>query len=114
MTLRKVHLSILFFNKMDLQIIEQLNKIERLLESQNLLAREVLNLNDAAQYLELSTSHLYRLTSTGCIPFYKPNGKKLYFKRLELDQWLLRNRNITKDEIETQAANYLIKKGRVY
>lgn len=95
-------------------LIERLEKIERLLESQNLLQKEVLNLNDAALYLELSASHLYRLTSTGCIPYYKPNGKKLYFKRLELDQWLLRNRSTTKEEIETQAANYLIKKGRVY
>ena len=95
-------------------IIERLEKIERLLESQNLLQKEVLNLNEAALYLELSTSHLYRLTSTGCIPFYKPNGKKLYFKRLELDQWLLRNRSTSKEEIETHAANYLIKKGRVY
>lgn len=95
-------------------IIERLEKIERLLESQNLLQKEVLNLNESALYLELSTSHLYRLTSTSCIPYYKPNGKKLYFKRTELDQWLLRNRVITKDEIETQAANYLIKKGRVY
>jgi excisionase family DNA binding protein len=94
-------------------LIERLEKIERLLESQNLLQKEVLNLNDAALYLELSASHLYRLTSTGCIPFYKPNGKKLYFKRLELNQWLLRNRSTTKEEIETQAANYLIKKGRV-
>lgn len=94
-------------------ILERLEKIERLLESQNLLQKEVLNLNDAALYLELSASHLYRLTSTGYIPFYKPNGKKLYFKRLELDQWLLRNRSTTNEEIETQAANYLIKKGRV-
>lgn len=94
-------------------LIDRLEKIERLLESQNLLQKEVLNLNDAALYLELSASHLYRLTSTGCIPYYKPNGKKLYFKRLELDQWLLRNRSTTKEEIETQAANYLIKKGRV-
>ena len=95
-------------------ILERLEKIERLLESQNLLQKEVLNLNDAALYLELSASHLYRLTSTGCIPYYKPNGKKLYFKRLELDQWLLRHRSTTQEEIETQAANYLIKKGRVY
>lgn len=94
-------------------LLERLEKIERLLESQNLLQKEVLNINESALYLELSTSHLYRLTSTNCIPYYKPNGKKLYFKRTELDQWLLRNRVTTKEEIETQSANYLIKKGRV-
>ena len=64
-------------------------------------------------YLELSQSHLYKLTSSGSIPHYKPNGKKLYFKREELDTWLLRNRNNSIDEIEQEAANYLIKKGRV-
>jgi excisionase family DNA binding protein len=63
--------------------------------------------------LELSQSHLYKLTSAGSIPHYKPNGKKLYFNREELDQWLLRNRNATNDEIEQQAADYLIRKGRV-
>jgi hypothetical protein len=30
-----------------------------------------------------------------------------------MDDWLLRNRQDTQDEIEQQAANYIIKKGRV-
>lgn len=96
------------------ELLKRLEKIERLIESQNLITKDVLNLNEAAQYLELSASHLYRLTSTDHIPYYKPNGKKLYFKRLELDQWLLRNRSTPKEEVETAAANYLIRKGRVH
>lgn len=95
------------------EILERLKRLETLIEEQNLIGKEVLNFNEAAKYLELSHSHLYKLTSAGNIPFYKPNGKKLYFNRLELDEWLLRNRNSTQDEIEQQAADYLIKKGRV-
>jgi excisionase family DNA binding protein len=98
---------------MDKNIIEKLNRIEKLLIEQQTMQKQVLNFNETSQYLELSHSHLYKLTSTGAVPHYKPNGKKIYFNRLELDTWLLRNRIDSHDEIEKQAANYLIKKGTV-
>ena len=98
---------------MDTNILEKLERIEKLLETQQAMQKQVLNFNDACIYLELSQSHLYKLTSTGSIPHYKPNGKKLYFNRQELDNWLLRNRSNSIDEIEQEAANYLINKGRV-
>lgn len=94
-------------------IIQKLDSIERMLTEQNMLQKEVLTFNEAAIYLEVSHSHLYKMTSTGLIPSYKPNGKKLYFNRKELDNWLLSNRQSSQEEIEQQAANYLIKKGRV-
>ncbi len=98
---------------MDVKIIERLESIEKLLLEQQTLQKQVLNSNETCKYLELSQSHLYKLTSTGAIPHYKPNGKKIYFQRQELDQWLLRNRMDSRDEIEQQAADYLIKKGKV-
>lgn len=94
------------------EILKRLDKIERLLESQNLVRKDVLNFNEASEYLELSHSHLYKLTSDGAIPHYKPQGKKIYFNRTELNAWLQRNRQTTKEEIEKQAADYIIKKGR--
>ena len=98
---------------MDVNIIERLDRIEKMLKTQQAMQKQVLNFNETCTYLELSHSHLYKLTSTGAIPYYKPNGKKLYFQREELDQWLLRNRNESQYEVEQQAANYLISKGRV-
>jgi excisionase family DNA binding protein len=95
------------------EILKRLQDLHNLVENQGINAKEVLNMVEASKYLELSVSHLYKLTSTGLIPHYKPNGKKLYFKRTELDAWLLRNRSVTKDEIEQEAANYLVRKGRV-
>lgn len=94
-------------------IIQKLNSIEKMLTEQNMLKKEVLTFNEAAIYLDVSHSHLYKMTSTGVIPSYKPNGKKLYFNRSELDSWLLSNKQLSQEEIEQQAANYLIKKGRV-
>ena len=42
-----------------------------------------------------------------------PMVRSFISTREELDKWLLRNRNATNDEIEQQAADYLIRKGRV-
>ena len=78
------------------------------MQDQNLLKKEVLNFNETYKYLEMSASHLYKLTRQKQIPHFCPQGKKLYFSRIELDQWLLRNRKDSIDDIETMAANYLI------
>ncbi len=92
----------------EILILEKLEKLEQRIGEQNLLMKEVLNFNDACNYLDISASHLYKLTSQKSIPHFCPQGKKLYFKRAELDEWLLRNRQDTTDEIETMAANYLL------
>ncbi|MBL4653432.1 MAG: helix-turn-helix domain-containing protein [Flavobacteriales bacterium] len=94
------------------QIISKLDSIEQLITEQGLLKKEVLNFSESCSYLGLSQSHLYKLTSTKSIPHFCPQGKRLYFNRLELDDWLQRNRQTTTDEIDKQAADYVISKGR--
>ena len=74
------------------------------------LKQEILNFNDACQFLDYSKSYLYKLTHSRQIPHYKPNGKKLYFKRSDLEAWLLRNRVKTAAEIEQEAIEYVVKK----
>ncbi len=88
-------------------IDERLSKIESLLLSQ----KKVLNLDEVAVVTGLSKSHLYKLTSNGKIPHYKPNGKFIFFDRNEIEDWLLRNRVKTVNEIEAEAASY-VNKGR--
>jgi hypothetical protein len=46
------------------------------------------------------------------IPHFCPQGKKLYFRRDELDTWLQRNRQSSTDEIDQAATNYLIRNKR--
>ena len=70
------------------------------------LQKDVLTLEDVAQYTGLSRSQIYKLTSSGEIPHYKPNGKYIYFDRLEVDNWLRRNRIASSDEITSKAAGY--------
>ena len=93
-------------------ILEKLNQLEQKIDEQALLKKEVLNFNDACKYLDISASHLYKLTSQKLIPHFCPHGKKLYFNRQELDEWLMRNRQTSTDEIAKQAANYIINNKR--
>ena len=93
-------------------MIQKLESIEKMLYEQNMLQKEVLNFNEAAVYIEVSHSHLYKLTSTGTIPAYKPNGKKLYFNREELNRWLLSNRQASISDIEEEVSQFKLKSGR--
>lgn len=73
--------------------------------------KEVLTSDEAARYMGVSLSYLYKLTMRQQIPHYKPMGKMVYFNRLELEEWLQRNRVSTEDEISQQAQAYCMKKG---
>lgn len=89
-------------------IDERLKSIEDLLLSQ----KAVFNFNELAKYTGLSKSHLYKLTSSGGVPCYKPKGKHIFFSKAEIDQWLLQNRKATSDEIEAKASTYLVTKNK--
>ena len=60
-----------------------------------------------ATYTGLSKSYLYKLTSTGGIPCYKPQGKMVYFNKIEIDGWLLQNRKATNKELEDKASTFV-------
>lgn len=85
------------------QIEQKLERIEKLLISQ----KTVLNFEELVEYTGLSQSYLYKLTSKGDIPFYRPNGKQLYFNKAEIDAWLLRNRSKTNEEIQNEVTTNL-------
>ena len=80
-------------------ILDKLTEIANKLDEQNMLQKTVLNFNEACKYLDVSPSHLYKLTSARQVPHFCPQGKKLYFRREELDLRLQRNRQSTTTEI---------------
>jgi len=89
-----------------IKLDERLSRIEDLLLSQ----KTVLNFDEVAVYTGLSKSHLYKLTSTGGIPCYKPTGKKIYFDKEEIDEWLLRGKKLSQDEIDDKAEAHLMRR----
>ena len=84
----------------------RLQNIEELLLTQ----KTVLKLDEVILFTGLSKSYLYKLTSTGGIPCYKPQGKYIFFKKTEVENWLLQNRKSTTIEIDEMANNHIILK----
>lgn len=90
------------------EIQARLERIESLLTEIKTTATKPLDINEAAAYLHQSKSHVYQLTSRGLIAHFKPNGKKLYFLKSDLDAYLLRNRRSTVEEIDSAAASHIV------
>ena len=78
------------------------------IEEQLFIHKNILSFEEASIFLNLSKSYLYKLTSGGLIPHYKPQGKMLYFEKSELEEWLRQNPIKNKQEIMDLAVTYVL------
>lgn len=62
---------------------------------------KLLSVGEAAIYLNLALQTLYGFTSKNLVPFIK-KGKKLYFKKADLDEWLLSGKQKTVIELKKE------------
>lgn len=81
-----------------------MERIEKLLTNN----KEVLTFEEACEYMGVSRSFLYKLTSRRQIPHSKPNGKMIFFEKQKLNLWLLRNKRKSEVEIESEALKYTL------
>jgi excisionase family DNA binding protein len=86
---------------------EDLRKVADLITA-NIISttKAVLTADEAARYMGISKSTLYKMTMRKQIPHSKPNGKMCYFLRTELEAWLMSNRVATIDELQERAQAY--------
>jgi hypothetical protein len=82
---------------------QRLQRIESLLTFQ----KNVLTFEEGCNYCDFTPSHGYKLTSLRKIPFSKPDGKKIFFCREDLEKWLLRNPVKTQEEIDMEASTFV-------
>ena len=69
-----------------------------------LAAKNVLNITEAAFILGMTPQEVRQKVRDREIAAYKPNHNRLYFKKTDLEHWMLQNRSRTAEELE-QAAN---------
>jgi excisionase family DNA binding protein len=86
---------------------EELKQVADLITANTIFCtKEILTSDEAAKYMGISKSYLYKLTMRQQIPHYKPMGKMCYFNRQELEQWLQSNRVSTATELADKAMAY--------
>jgi len=90
------------------QIFEKVEKIEVLileLQPQGGEQSKMLNVHEAAAFLNMTVAALYTLVSRKDIPVNKP-GKRLYFDKDELNAWIRNGKKKTMATIEQEATTY--------
>ena len=65
-----------------------LNQRLKTIEDTLYSAKEILNMKEVCQFLDISQSLLYKLTCNGEIPHFKPHGKIIFFEKKELIKWI--------------------------
>ena len=89
-----------------LKVESQDHRIEVL---ENILkdAKQVLTLEEAALFMGISKSSLYKMTHKHELPFFRPNGKLIYFEKAELLKWMRQNRIMTEAETKDAATEHI-------
>lgn len=82
---------------------ERLERIERLLI---ISAKEALTVAEVALFMGVSESRVRHLTCERAMPYYK-QGTKTFFKKSEIEKWMLSDRVDTASESEEKAATYV-------
>ena len=70
-----------------------------------------LTVEEACTYVGVSKSAMYKYMHRREIPYYKPNGKKAYFKPEDLDIWVFRNRVNSAEELRRRVDEGLQTRG---
>lgn len=86
-----------------MSIEERLDRIERLVI---IGTKDVLNTSEVALMLNIAVQTVRNLMHDKSIPYYK-HGGKAFFKKSEIEAWMLDERIPTNDEINSQAATYI-------
>jgi len=99
--------SIVVIGKSELETLIQ-NSLRKVLNEQSKLSQktedEIFNINQAAKFLNLALPTIYGFTAKRAIPFYK-RAKKLYFKKSDLEKWIMDGRRKTSSEIIAEVNN---------
>lgn len=69
-------------------------------------AKTVLDFGETLLFTGLSKGHLYRLTSGRQIPFFRKN-RKLYFKKSDLERWMLETPCPSEKDVQSKASTYV-------
>lgn len=82
------------------ELQERVNRLENLCY----VAKEVLNLEEAANFLGVAKSTLYKMTHLNQLPYFKPAGKLIFFEKQKLIDWVRGAKSKSIDEIKEEAA----------
>ena len=79
------------------------------MEKNAIYTKRVLNSDEAAEFLGIKKRTLWNLTCSGILPYSNPNGKRLFFDRIKLEEWMLQNESPGSQQRQALAATHISK-----
>lgn len=92
--------------------MEGIKANENLQIAQIIAHKEILSFKEALVYLDVSESTLYKMTAKKDIDFTKPNGGKIYFRKSDLNNWMLQSKSESESVLEDEIFNHLKRNGK--
>ena len=83
---------------------DAINERFKLIEETLYSTKDILNMKEVGQYLDISQSLLYKLTCNGEIPHFKPRGKMIFFEKKEIVAWIKKNHYCGSEETKDSIA----------
>lgn len=77
-------------------------------------AGDYVNMVEASKILDLSKSTVYKLVHFNKIPYKKQGPKKLMFKRSDLNDWLVKTRNLDENGTAPDGWNEKLQRHCIY
>ena len=97
---------------LDELISEKVNKAisEKEITENQTQGEDLMDVRETADFLKLSVNSIYLLSRTKKIPTMR-QGKKVYFSKNEIREWMKQGRRKTTAELLADAKNFKTKKG---
>ena len=104
---------VIIFNEilLDQLVVKLADRIAKSSQNQKSESEELLDVSQTSQLIKLTKPTLYGLVHRNKIPFYK-KGKKLYFYRSEILNWINSGKSTTKEDLEERANEYILKNNK--
>ncbi len=97
----KVYNTLHFFERF--ATLEEVIRTMRELERCAYTVKDYLTVEECSMYLQVHKSMIYRLTSNKDITYYKPNGKTIFIRRADLEEWISKTPILSNDEMKRRA-----------
>lgn len=97
-----------------LAVLVEIRDIEKKrIQAERIKNLDILDTDDASYLLGYKVSYIQKLVEKNYIPHYKSaNGKKVFFKKAELEDWATTISCPTDSQIASQASEYIIKSNK--
>lgn len=85
------------------ELIQQ--KLEEIKSITTISVKNALTVEEAAAYMGMSAEYIQKMCKKRAIPSYRSKtGHRIYFKKADLDKWMLHTEVNTEEWINSQAA----------